>query len=284
MYAKLGGTPWVLPSTPSVDKELVIGIGNSIIRSNKYRGAYNNRIVGIATFFSGDGQYLWSNEAKDVPYSEYFEELLKILKESIIHLEREQGWTENSTIRLIFHIFKPIKNIEFEVICELINLFPQYNIQFAFVTISKKHPFKLFDLTQKGKSSRYSGRTLGMYVPHRGANINLDSLSCLIQMLGVAQIKSEKHGSSNPILIRIRKPSGELNSKFESKLFSDIHYITQQIYSFTYLSWRTFFEEEDPATMSYSNLIARLLGNLRNINGWHPEVINFNLRKKKWFL
>lgn len=123
-----------------------------------------------------------------------------------------------------------------------------------------------------------------MYVPHRGANINLDSLSCLIQMLGVAQIKSEKHGSSNPILIRIRKPSGELNSKFESKLFSDIHYITQQIYSFTYLSWRTFFEEEDPATMSYSNLIARLLGNLRNINGWHPEVINFNLRKKKWFL
>lgn len=285
IYAKLGGTPWVLPSTRSVDRELIIGIGHSMIRKNISSGSEQNRVVGLTTFFSSDGQYLLSNKAKDVPYEEYFTELLKNLKESFQRLKQEQGWKDGDTIRLIFHIFKPIRNIEFDVITELINQHTNYKIQFAFVTIGKNHPFIIFDPNQKGINSPYNSSIKGEYVPYRATNIILDETSCLVQMLGVKEIKTNKQGTSNPILIRIRVPQGKFDStSIENLLFTDLQYIVQQIFSFSYLSWRSFLPGEQPATMLYSNLISKLLGKLRKIDGWHPDVLNYNLKRKKWFL
>lgn len=285
IYAKLGGTPWVLPSSRSVDRELIIGIGHSMIRKNSFSGAEQNRVVGITTFFSSDGQYLLSNKAKDVPYQEYFAELLKNLRESFQRLHDEQGWKDGDTIRLIFHIFKPIRNIEFEVVCELMKQFSQYKIQFAFVTISKSHPLMIFEPSQTGIRNSYSSNVKGEYIPYRGANIIIDDTSCLIQMLGAKEIKTDRHGASNPILVRIRVPQGNFDSvSIEGFLFTDLQYIIQQIFSFSYLSWRSFLPGEQPATMLYSNLISRLLGKLRKIEGWQPDVLNFNLKRKKWFL
>lgn len=283
IYAKLGGTPWVLPSTRSIDRELIIGVGNSIIRNNSFKGSEKNRVVGITTFFSSDGQYLLSNKAKDVPYSEYFNELLKTLKDAFTHLKELQGWKDNDTIRLIFHIFKPIKNIEFEVVCKLMESFPEFKIQFAFVTISKKHPYKLYEASQPGVMK--GNKKLGEFTPLRGTNIILDSTSCLVQMLGANEIKTDRHGASSPILIKIRTPQGNFNNPtLNDILFTDIQYISQQIFSFTYLSWRSFLPKELPATMLYSDLIANLLGRLRKINGWQPDILNFKLKQKKWFL
>jgi hypothetical protein len=285
MYAKLGGTPWVLPSARSVDRELIIGIGHSIIRNSEYKGAEQNRVVGITTFFSSDGQYLLSNKAKDVHFDNYFQELLKNLNEALNTLQENQAWKENDTIRLIFHIFKPIKNIEHDVVQELIKSFSRYKIQYAFVTISKKHPFQLFDTSQAGKKSYYGSGVIGKYVPYRASNVLIDESACLVQLLGVNEIKTAKHGSSNPILIRIRKPLNEYGQELESEeLFTDIQYIVQQIYSLTYLSWRGFLPSEQPATMLYSNLFSNLLGKLRKIEGWHPDILNFKLKRKKWFL
>ena len=80
-------------------------------------------------------------------------------------------------------------------------------------------------------------------------------------------------------------PEGNYDaSSIEELLFTDLQYIVQQIFSFTYLSWRGFLPGESPATMLYSNLISNLLGKLRKIDGWQPDVLNFNLKRKKWFL
>ena len=104
-------------------------------------------------------------------------------------------------------------------------------------------------------------------------------------MLGAKEIKSDSHGASNPILVKIRLPQGNYNSSsIEDLLFTDLNYITQQIYSFSYLSWRGFLPGEYPATMLYSSLISKLLGKLRRVEGWQPSVLNFTLKRKKWFL
>ncbi len=81
IYAKLGGTPWVLPSHRSIDKEIIIGIGHSWLRKNQYKGAEQSRVVGITTFFSSDGQYLLGDKVKDVSFENYFNELLKSLRQ-----------------------------------------------------------------------------------------------------------------------------------------------------------------------------------------------------------
>ena len=285
IYAKLGGIPWVLPANQSIDKEIVIGIGHSIVRKESFKGNDQERVVGITTFFSGDGQYLLANRAKDVSFEEYFHELLISLKLSFADLSKAQAWKEGDTIRLIFHIFKPIKNIEFEVISKLVREFTQYSIQFAFVTISKKHPFLLFNPDEKGRRKYTNSPLKGEYVPTRGTNLVLNDSSCLIQLLGVNELKTSKHGMSTPLLIRIRLPEGNYDYQdIEPLLFTDLNYIVQQICDFTHLSWRTFLANEIPVTMQYSNLISSLLGRLRRISGWKPDSVNRRLKRKKWFL
>ncbi len=285
IYAKLGGTPWVLPVKRSVDREIVIGIGHSWLRSNSYKGSEFNRVVGITTFMSGDGQYLLGDKVKDVPYENYFDELLKSLKGSIDRLSEEYAWQDGDTVRLIFHIFKPIKNIEFEVISELVKNIKQYKIKFAFVTISKSHPSILFDTSQHGQSKYGSKQVVGKYIPLRGSNVFIDEETSLVQMLGAKELKTAKHGMSTPIQIKIRKPQGNYDDpKLKELMFYDLNYITQQIYSFTYLSWRSFLPREEPATMLYSNLISKLLGKMRNIPEWDADKLNYTLKRKKWFL
>lgn len=285
IYAKLGGVPWVLPSQRSVDREIVIGIGHSWLRKNQYVGAEQNRVVGITTFLSSDGQYLLADKVKDVAFENYFTELLKSLKNSIQRLSTEQGWADGETVRLIFHIFKPIKNTEFDVISQLVREINQYKIKFAFVTISQKHPNMLFDIQQPGVQKYGNNGTIGAYIPNRGSNIFLDSETCIVQMLGANELKTAKQGMSKPIQIKIRTPQGNYdNNGLNDFIFHDLRYITQQIFSFTYLSWRSFLPGEEPATMKYSNLISRLLGKMRSVPGWDADKLNYGLKRKKWFL
>lgn len=286
-YAKMGGTPWVLPAQRSVDREIVIGIGHSWLRKNQYAGAAQNRVVGITTFLSSDGQYLLGDKVKDVSYESYFEELLKSLKQSIERLSTEQGWNDGDTVRLIFHIFKPIKNTEFDVVRQLVRDVSKYNIKFAFVTISKMHPTMMFDTDELGVSSFAQGRSVrkGAFIPKRGSNVFLDAETAIVQMFGPSELKTSTHNMSNPIQIKIRTPQGNhQDSDLDEMIFHDLVYITQQIFSFTYLSWRSFLPAEEPATMKYSNLISKLLGKMRSVPGWDPDRLNYELKRKKWFL
>lgn len=284
IYAKLGGTAWVLPTKPSVDREIVIGIGHSWIRSNSFKGAEQSRIVGITTFLASDGQYILGEKIKDVEYENYFEELLNSLADRIGVISKRQAWNDGETVRLIFHIFKPIKNVEFDVISELIKSIKNYKIQFAFVTISKSHPFILFDQNQNGVKN-FSGIVKGKYIPNRSSNVVIDSETCIMQMQGASELKTSKHGMSAPLQIKIRKPVYNIiNEEIAGLIYYDLRYIVQQIYSFTYLSWRGFLPAEEPATMLYSNLISKLLGKLRNVPGWNADNLNYGLKMKKWFL
>ena len=47
-----------------------------MLRPNLLLGNQQTRIVEITTFFTGDGRYIFGNRCKDVPYEEYFNELL----------------------------------------------------------------------------------------------------------------------------------------------------------------------------------------------------------------
>jgi len=270
LYAKLGGKPWVLPSSSSIDNEIIIGIGSTLLRPNLHLGNLQERIVGITTFFTGDGRYIFGNRCKDVPFNEYFDELLSSLRQSIKDISTDYGWVDNSTIRITFHIFKPIKNIEADVVEKLLTEFPQYKIQFCFVTVSDYHPYVMFDTSQNGIGDNKKGE----YVPKRGQNWIIDDHVCILQLKGPQEMKTSKHGFSNPVLIRIH----------EKSTYKDLNTVVQQIFNFTNLSWRGFHPTYQPVTILYSDLIAHQLANLRKVNSWKPEIVNSLLRSKKWFL
>jgi hypothetical protein len=270
IYAKLGGKPWVLPASSSIDYEIIVGIGSALLRPNLLLGNFQERIVGITTFFTGDGKYIFGNRCKDVPFDEYFNELLSSLRQSIKEISIEYGWKQNATIRVVFHIFKPIKNIEADVVEQLLSEFPQYNIQYCFVTVSDSHPYIMFDKNQSGSGQNHKG----VYVPERGQNWILDEHTCLLQLKGPKAIKTTKHSFSNPVFIRVH----------EKSTYKDLNTVAQQVFNFTNLSWRGFHPTRQPVTILYSDLIAKHLSQLRKVKFWKPETVNSLLKHKKWFL
>lgn len=266
MYAKLGGIPWLLPSAKNIDREIVIGIGSTLIRKNLFADAEQSKIIGITTLFSGDGRYLIGRQLKDVEYEKYFEELLKSLKNSIEVLSKEYAWKKNETVRIVFHIYKPIKNIEANVVKELISSYPDYNITYAFVNIAEKHPFLIFNKLNNARINNYD-------IPIRGTNLLLDDYNCLLQIRGKNELKTTKQKFSNPVLLKIHSES----------TFHDINYIAQQILNFSYMSWRSFNPTHQPVTIFYSELIAKLNSKLKQI-GFSSTIIDHHFREKKWFL
>lgn len=230
MYAKLGGVPWLVPGSQSVDAELIVGIGNTIQRPNLWSGAEQSRVVGLTTFFLGDGRYILGQELRSVPYSEYFKELLRSLEESIEFVSKEYAWKDGKTVRLVFHVFKPLKNLEVDVVDELVKRFPRFKIIFAFVTISTRHPWMMY---QNGIAE--SGRWR-LTLCDRGANLILDDHSCLMQLRGDRDRPNKKHRPPYPVLVRIH----------EKSTYKDLPFITQQILDFSYLCWRSFGSSTSP--------------------------------------
>jgi hypothetical protein len=268
IYAKVGGTPWRLPSTQSVDREILIGIGNALERPNLWSGAEQSRIVGITTFFLGDGSYVLGERLRSVPYLHYFDELLKALRISISTLAKDYAWRDGDTVRIVFHIFKPIKNIEADVVAELIKGFPQFTILFAFVTISTEHPWAMF----RGSVQEDGEETV--CVCERGDNLILDSHNCLLQIRGDKDRPNRQQRPPYPVSIRVH----------ERSTYKDLKFIVQQIHDFAFLSWRSYFPSETPVTVFYSSLIAAESSKLNKIQNWNAGFLDKHFRRKQWFL
>jgi hypothetical protein len=61
-------------------------------------------------------------------------------------------------------------------------------------------------------------------------------------------------------------------------------YLARQVYAFSCHSWRSFFASGMPVTILYSELIAKILGNLANVTNWNPDSLLDRIGKTRWFL
>jgi len=115
MYAKLGGIPWTLSPNTDLAHEIVVGIGSARLTDSR-RGA-GERVIGITTVFSGDGQYLLANNTREVAAEHYLEALTDSLKETVAELRSRFGWKPRDRVRFIFHqSFKKYKDVEAEAV------------------------------------------------------------------------------------------------------------------------------------------------------------------------
>lgn len=263
IYAKLGGQAWRLNASHLVDHELVIGLGSALTRSNSWLNPETSRVVGLTTLFSGDGSYVLGENLPAVKYEDYFNQLLKYLERSINEIAAENGWREGDNVRIVFHVFKPLENIEADVVEKLVAKFNKYKIVFAFVTVATRHPWLM-----------YQARGRDVEACERGQNLILDSHSALLQLKSGNQRTNRSHRTPFPVKV----------SMHEKSTFKDIQYVSQQILDFSYISWLGFFPKDLPVTIYFSNLMADLSRKLDQIDGWNPTVIQTHFRRKKWFL
>ena len=188
----------------------------------------------------------------------YFDEWLKALNTSIDTVAQEYAWKDGDTVRIVFHIFKPIKHIEADVVARLVESFPQFKILFAFVTISTDHPWMMFRdvFVRNGKTN--------VILCERGDNLILDSHNCLLQIRGDRDRPNRQQRPPYPVSIRVH----------EKSTYKDLKFIAQQIHDFAYLSWRSFFPSETPVTVFYSNRSSHAESSKLNKISWLEPCVS----------
>ncbi|SDJ00459.1 hypothetical protein SAMN05192558_104142 [Actinokineospora alba] len=273
-YAKLGGIPFVIAAPRALTQELVIGIGSAHVKAS--RNSAPERVVGITTVFSADGNYLLSNTSREADYEDYPRELLRSLTECIDDIKARNAWQPGDEIRLVFHVFKPLKDAEATAVKELVeHLTSQYTkVEFAFVHVSTDHEWMMFDRASAGISGWGNGRAKGHYVPNRGYAVPIGTHETLLAVSGPMDLKSALHGAPRPLLLKLHQQS----------TFTDIEYLARQAFRFTSMSWRRMYPSGTPVTILYSDLIADLLGHLRHVRNWNPDTLATKLRSSRWFL
>jgi hypothetical protein len=277
MYAKLDGTPWVISTRSPTTHELVVGLGATEVSGGRLEA--KTRYVGITSVFQGDGRYLVWGATREVEFEEYAAALLETLKNIIRYVQQHNIWENGDKVRLVFHVYKRLRDCEVEAIKALVNeLATAYLVEFAFLDISWAHPYHIFDPTQQGVSywdlEARASKIKGENVPDRGLCLQLDKRRALLQLTGPRELKTAGQGIPQPLLVELHPDSD----------FIDMTYLLRQIYHFTYMSWRSFFPGGEPVTITYSRLIAKLLGNLKTTHVWSSQVLMGSLRDRRWFL
>jgi hypothetical protein len=271
-YAKLNGVPWLLKASPTIAHELVIGLGSAQIGHGRLGN--RQRLVGITTVFTGDGNYWLSNLSEAVPYDDYPEAVLASLRKSIEHARRALNWQPREHIRLVFHAFKPLKDAEADAVAALAKEFGDYDIETSFLHVVEDHPYLLFDEAQPGLNVPGSTAKKGCFAPVRGTFLPISRRETLVALTGAKELKKPTDGMPRPFVLRLHP----------SSTFEDLTYLTRQLFAFSSHSWRSFLPAPRPVTILYSDLMARLLARLEDVPRWNPDCMLGRIGRTRWFL
>jgi len=270
-YAKLGGIPWTIVPNQDIVHEIVVGIGSA--RLTKSRRGAGERVIGITTVFSGDGQYLLSNSTKEVNSDEYLSALVSSLNETVAELRSRFNWHPKDRVRFIFHqSFKKYKDVEAAAVKRFAQSLSDFDVKYAFVHVSMNHNWMLFDPSSPGVQV---GRGMkGKMVPNRGLCVPLGPNTALLTLTGPWQVKTALQGCPHPVLVNLHQDS----------TFTSLEYVARQIFNLSFMSWRGFNPSTLPVSIAYSEMIVDLLGHLKYVKNWNPETLATRLKERRWFL
>ncbi|WP_118975916.1 argonaute/piwi family protein [Taibaiella koreensis] len=267
-YAKLGGVPWLLAADRPIAHELVFGIGSSVAQDSRLGG--KERMVGITTVFTGDGNYFINNISAAVPADQYFQTLLVNLRATMVRVQSAYNWQPHDTVRLIFHAFKTFKNAEADVVKQVVSELGDYNVEFAFVHVAESHPYLIFDVGQYGLGSSKKG----IFAPDRGKYLQLSEHTSLVSLTGPQELKKSSDGLPAPLQLILHKDS----------TFKDLTYLSKQVLKFGAHSWRSFTPASMPVSVYYSQLMAQMLSQLNGVSQWSSDALYNKIGTTRWFL
>ena len=271
-YAKLGGTPWQLKVDNTMAHELVVGLGSASISDSRL-GA-RKRFVGVTTLFTNEGRYLLGNMSNAVPFEEYGTAVVEMLAGAIDRARADMNWQKGDGVRLIFHSFKPLKDKEAEAVKAVTAKLTDFHVDFAFLHVAQEHETALFDSDSPGAKAFGSNVMKGEYAPTRGTYLILNKHSAILSLTGAGQVKKPTDGLPYPVLLHLHR----------SSTFTDLDYLSKQVFTFAGHSWRSFDMARMPVTVHYSQLIARLLGRLGALPHFSVDSIHGRLNRLRWFL
>lgn len=272
-YAKAGGTPFVLKARQVEHHELIFGIGRSIEREPGSRLGAIEQIIGFTTVFRSDGDYLLNACTPYTDFANYERRLEEVILRSVAEVAASEGIADGEEIRLIFHVYKRTGRREVHAIENAIAKLTRYRLDYALLHVNDSHHFKLFDRRNQGSPDRFGKPDAATALtPPRRMVIELGPRERLINFIGPKQYR--RRGTPAPVRVTLDR----------SSTFTDLVYLTQQVYEFSFLSWRSFNPGIQPVTILYSELMADLNSHLRQVAPWNQDLVRTKLKRKLWFI
>ena len=137
-----------------------------------------------------------------------------------------------------------------------------FEVQTAFLHVARQHPLRVFAQSRPDR------------IPTRGVAVPLGKREMLICVTGPKEVLVKGQGFPAPLLLKLHRDS----------TFTDLDHLARQVFSFSAHSWRNYRPTSLPVTILYSELVAKLLGKLANVDGWDPDVLLGAAGKRRWFL
>lgn len=265
-YAKMGGTPWVLQADDAFKHEVIIGIGQRMIREKGRLGG-SERVVGYTSLFKSNGDYLLAACTPAESWDKYESALTKTIVAAVTDVVKQEGIEVGAEVRLIFHVFKSTGKREQSAIDAALKQLPAYRIEHSLVHINNDHSFLIFD--RANSSNTVSNVN---FLPARGTVVALGERERLLHLVGPTQYRNR--GMSAPLKLTLDHTS----------TFKDLDYLTGQVFGFSFMSWAGFHPITEPVTIAYSELIAGLTAELKKIPNMNVDMLLTELAAKRWFL
>lgn len=254
IYAKLGGTPWVI-HRPQSPIDLVIGVGKSEYRTGRVGGT--TRTLGFASAYQSNGAFLWFDSTQATTSYDSFNDQLT---ESIVQAAEKYAQQEMAPEHIVVHSYKRIGPAERNAQDRLESEFDGLNVTLAHLNDS--HDFRIYDdRHQTGLSER------GLWI-RTGGNKGF-------VMTGGR--RNFRPGSPVPIELEVE---GSLK----------IEEIAQSIFDLCSVYWKDQFGSNMPITIKYAEDIADTIENAQKLDNDGVVKIDTNrmvsprLRDIPWFL
>lgn len=252
VYAKMGGTPWVIEAEDR--PEIILGISRAFDRKN-------NVIVGFAVLFKQNGDFILTRSKAPVSSWDAYEiSMEELVYDAINDFRRSEG----NPGQVVFHFTKRPGQREIGAIQRAIRRL-QLDINYALVHLNESSGIRLFDTSHTS------------YVPTAGLKVSLSSHEALLLLGGRDPTGySSLIGTPTVLDVSIDKRSTVKRS--------DYNRIINQVFNLAFVNWRGFNARTLPVTTNYAYLIAKIIGDLGSADEWREIIDEKNLIDKAWFL
>jgi argonaute-like protein implicated in RNA metabolism and viral defense len=254
IYAKLGGTPWVIHRHRS-PFDLVIGVGKSEYWSDRVGGT--RRTLGFASAYQSNGAFLWYDSTRATTSRRSFNDQLT---DSIVEAAEKYAQREMNPENIVVHSYKRIGPAERDARDRLESQFDGLDVTLAHLNDS--HDFRIYDdRHQSGLSER------GLWIQTGGDK----------GFVMTGGRRKYRPGSPVPIELQVEGSA-------------DIEEIAQGIYDLCSVYWKDQFGSNMPITIKYAEDIADIVENAQKIDAEGvasidiDRLVNPRLRDIPWFL
>lgn len=247
MFAKLGGTPWVVKTENT--NCLIVGIGQAIQREAQDK---LNKFFAYAVLFDASGKF---SSIEPLADSSNKDEYLKKISENVSKILKENSHYK----RIVFHVPEKIRDETIKKMKEIL-ISSKKDIEFYIIRVNNDSKF--FGYATNNNS----------LIPYEGSYIRLSHKEFLLWTEGLNYQNPEPiKRYSNPIYIDFWYPN---QSEMNFELF------LQDISNLSGANYRGFIAKSLPVSMFYPKLIAEFYKNFEKLN------LQMQIEKKDrpWFL